>query len=457
MTPKKARKSIVAAGLAFGSAIMLSGGILLSQTFPDRTLIYVTPAEAPIGMAVEDLAGPVSPMLVRDTTLIADAAFYAALDRTYQQVPPAPWGNAGLANIEIDPDDITYDENRGRYVVSLEDGSVAILTLDRGIQSHMETTLSRYNEPAEASVALDPATGRVLALVDDYSSSHPIGSGLATRSFAYSASTFKVMTGAALLETGEVLPDTRTCYYGGGNGFDLSSIIPDSTRDTTCVTLTGAIARSANIVMGRLADQHLTTESLQNMADRFAYNTMIPFEIPVQRSVASIPEDRLEFARSAAGFRHTWASPLHSAMMQGTIANNGIMMVPTLVDSIEDSDGNVTYEHTPVVWRQVLSPEIAQLTRQTLSETAISGTARNYFRNREGFPSNITVFGKTGTLSNRGMHGANPDPYYIFSWFAGFAEKEDELIAVAGLVVSSPQWWIKGSYVAAETVLSGLR
>ena len=67
------------------------------------------------------------------------------------------------------------------------------------------------------------------------------------------------------------------------------------------------------------------------------------------------------------------------------------------------------------------------------------------------------VFGKTGTLSNREPgSGVEPDPLYVYRWFTGFAEYEDAQVAVAGLVINTARWHIKGTYLASEAVLASL-
>jgi len=238
------------------------------------------------------------------------------------------------------------------------------------------------------------------------------------------------------------------------SGFSLTQL--DATETSgNCETLTEAMSRSSNLVFGRLADRHLTPEVLQRYADAFGYNRSIPFEMPLERSRAVIPTDsRLEFGRSAAGFRHTWLTPLHGAMIQAAIANDGVMMVPTIVDRIEDRQGEILYEHGPVEWRTVLSTEAADQVEITLGRTCTHGTARNFFAERDGWPADIRVYGKTGTLSNRPVEGPEPNPLHTFTWFTGYTPYQGGHLAVAGLVVNEPTWWIKGSYLAAESLLA---
>jgi cell division protein FtsI/penicillin-binding protein 2 len=63
------------------------------------------------------------------------------------------------------------------------------------------------------------------------------------------------------------------------------------------------------------------------------------------------------------------------------------------------------------------------------------------------------VAGKTGTISNRTEEEPNPDPLLTYSWFVGFAPIATPTIAVSALVVSTPTWYIKGAYLASETVV----
>jgi peptidoglycan glycosyltransferase len=438
--------------LTFGS-LFVSASVIMSQTPPRREVVYTSAMPVPPGATAEDFEPPPTPLEVMEATQDAMGALQGAIGAARSAIPAIPWNEHGLAKVEILPDAIRFDEARQRYVADLPNNHLAVLTLDVLAQRRMEALLSRYSEPGEAAVVVEAESGRVLVLADGHTGAG-VGPGLARRSPAFAASTFKVITGAALIAEGHAEPDTTVCFTGGMSGFSLTQL--DATETSgNCETLTEAMSRSSNLVFGRLADRHLTPEVLQRYADAFGYNRSIPFEMPLERSRAVIPDDsRLEFGRSAAGFRHTWLTPLHGAMIQAAIANQGVMMVPTIVDRIEDGQGGVLYEHEPVEWRTVLSPEVAAQVEITLERTCTHGTARNFFAERDGWPADVRVFGKTGTLSNRPVEGPEPDPLHTFTWFTGYAPHDGGHLAVAGLVVNEPTWWIKGSYLAAEAVLA---
>ena len=445
------------AAFAAAASVVLAAAVLVSQTTTPREIVYTSTLEAPSTSTPEDITPPVSPLDIRAAIGHAGNAVAAAHFHAVESVPRVPWGEFGLAHVEIDREEIRFDSGRDAYVYDLPDGETAILTLDRGLQERLATTLDSQPEPGEAVVALEPATGRVLALLDD-SEGGAFGPGLALRAEALAASTFKVITGAALMAEEAATPSTEVCFHGGGQGFDLDGLVPNAELDTQCMSLTTAMAWSANLVFARLADRHLSADTLQMYADRFGFNSRIPFEVRVGRSPARIPQDRLGFTRSAAGFYNTWMSPLHGAMIQGALANDGVMMVPTLVARIEAADGTVVYQHEPTVWREPVTAEVATRVNELMSQTCRSGTARADFGNRSGWPSRITAWGKTGTLSNRGPDATEePDPYYIYRWFTGHAESGEDDVAVAGLVINTPQWHIRGTYLASEAVLGALR
>jgi cell division protein FtsI/penicillin-binding protein 2 len=207
------------------------------------------------------------------------------------------------------------------------------------------------------------------------------------------------------------------------------------------------MADSVNVYFARLAAQNLSVAVIDSWLDRFGFNQPIPFELPVPPSVATTPDTNLERARMAAGFRHVHLSPLHGAMIAATVANRGEMMRPTLILEVRSPlGGEVLYRHQPSVWRRVISAETADRLTEAMSQTTVSGTASRYFAEREGWPSDLAVAGKTGTLSDR-------ESGLTYSWFVGFGPIDEPQIAVAGLVYNTDRWHIKGAYLASEAIV----
>ncbi|MFT6400128.1 MAG: cell division protein FtsI/penicillin-binding protein 2 [Bradymonadia bacterium] len=455
-TSEKQTLGRITAALAAAGSVLLAATVIFSQSRPDREVIYGPPVTAPGAAVQQDAVPALSPLEIRSSVGEAMAVVAAGVINANAEVPEVPWNEYGLARVPILWEDVRLDSERDRYVVDLDGGRVAILTLRPYIQNRLTELVGRFDEPSEAVVSIDPTTGRVLALVDDFSD-EALGAGGSRSSGAFAASTFKVITGAALLSAGVADPDTSVCFSGGSSGFEIGDLTPNAERDDQCLTLTDAMAWSANLVFARLADRHLTPEALQEMANAFGFNARIPFEMELDRSRATIPSDRLGFTRAAAGFYSSWMSPLHGALIQAAIINGGRMMVPTIVERIEDAAGVVVYEHQPYVWREPISASVAEALSEVQSETCRSGTARADFGQRDGWPGRVRVFGKTGTLSNRDPGSEeDPDPLYMYRWFTGHAVHEEQTIAVAALVINTPRWWIKGTYLASEAVLASL-
>ena len=445
-----------AAGAALGVAVLLSASMLLSQTLPGLVEPGADAVYPPTGAQLSDLRPPPTPFEVASTITVARMKMQAAADKSVAALPKMPWTERGLADVEIKREQIRFDAKRGKYVATVAGGRIAVLSLEPRIQQYLEKVLAQYKEPGEAIVVIEPKTGRVLAMVDD-STGTLVGSGLASRSTAFAASTFKVITGAALLESGKVSAGQETCYSGGGSGFGRDSLTFNAERDKSCKTFTDAMAHSTNIIFGRLAHQNLTPQGLDAVASLFGFDQPIPFEMKVEKSVAAIPQDdEVEFARSAAGFRHTLMSPLHGAMIQAAIANEGMMMVPSLVDRMEDGAGKEVYRLEPKVWKTSVSPDVADQLLETTSTTCTTGTARNYFAGNAKFPAAVRAWGKTGTLSNRNADGSEPNPFLTYSWFVGIGDRDGRRMAVGALVVNTPTWWIKGSFLGSEALRAAL-
>lgn len=349
---------------------------------------------------------------------------------------PGEWAERGL--------DLSQAKVEGdRLVQTLDDGTKITFTVDPQLQASLENMLDNRNVAHGSVVLVDPPTGRVLALASHTQHDTPLPD-LARKSTAPSASVFKVVTAAALVESGGIDPEKPVCYHGGRSRLSETNIKGDKQRDSKCNTLDAALAWSINSIMAKLAFNHLEREDLADWAERFGYNTAIPFELPVEVSTAEFVEDPYERARSAAGFWHTYLSPLHGAMIGAALANDGTMMQPSIIEKVESADGRVLKEFEPVVFRQVMKKETAQLLGRYMERTATSGTARKFF-NRGGFPSDVTVSGKTGTLSNK-------DPYLGFTWFVGYGERDGHAVGVSGLACNTPLWQIKGGYAASEAL-----
>jgi cell division protein FtsI/penicillin-binding protein 2 len=360
-----------------------------------------------------------------------------------EQVRRAPGRPPVLAGL----DPRAHRRDGDALVSELADGSTAVLTLDPDLQEHVASELARFEVPYAGVVAIEPASGRVLAYVS-HSSADPSAGDVALDAAPPTASVFKIITAAALLDVG-VDVSTEVCYHGGASRIRAHDL-EDSDRDRSCATLAEAVGGSLNVVFAKLADRHLDSAILARYAGAFGFGQGLPFDVPTPVSAVDIPDqsaDRLEFARTAAGFWHVHMSPLHGALIAATFANGGRMPRATIVDHVVSSDGEVRFRHEPGVYRAVISRRTARAVSEMMERTVTRGTARGAFFDAEGraFLPEVRVAGKTGSLSDS-------RPYRGYTWWVGFAPADEPTIAVAALVVNTPVWRIKASYVARETL-----
>lgn len=366
----------------------------------------------------------------------AEPGIAGAVAPAAEPVQAAPEAEPVAAPLQIG--DARLDPALGRYVAPIGETARAILTLDPRLQQKLERTLQDWTVPWGATVLLEPASGRVLALAE-HSRAQPGRRGLALSALAPAASIFKIVTAAALLERG-VGPEDEVCYHGGKHRLQPRLLSDDPRRDRRCLTLATAFGRSANVVFAKLADRGLDAAALRATADRFLFNEPIPFPRPIEASPASIPEDPFELANTAAGFGSVRLSPLHAALLAAVIANGGMLVPPVLVDETVGAP----LPAPPAPWRVVDEAVAAQLAGMMRS-TVTDGTARRVFRRSAAPLRGVSVAGKTGSLADR-------NPFRDYSWFVGYAPAENPQVVVASVVVNERLWRVRATTVAREAL-----
>jgi cell division protein FtsI/penicillin-binding protein 2 len=224
-------------------------------------------------------------------------------------------------------------------------------------------------------------------------------------------------------------------------------LIDDPKRDRWCATLGEAMGRSVNTVFARLAVKNLTPPTLTSMAQAFGFGEAPAFDVPVGVSDVRIPEDRLGFARTAAGFWNTTLSPLEGAMIAATVANRGETLRPVLVESVTDASGTLYEAPKRSVLRRTIRPETAAALTAMMETTTSNGTSHRAFRDLEGraFLPNISVAGKTGSLSRA-------ETQQFYTWFVGFAPSRSPEIALSVLAVNTPTWRAKANVIARDVL-----
>ncbi len=358
-------------------------------------------------------------------------------------------------------------ELRSRRDLTISDLVAAILGQDLRPES-LEITadpelqraaLEALGNNRGAVVALDPATGAVLASVSapSFDPEALLGDDAAdeweqlqtdpaqptrdrgTKELYPPGSTFKTVVSAAALDTGAATPGTTfddpAEFQLPGSTATISNANGRPCNDGQTATLLQAFVRSCNTIFADLSIQ-LGAADIGISAEALGFNQDIHYEWAVPEAVwptQELAQDPAALGQSGIGERDVRATPLHMAMVAAAVANDGVTVTPHAVKRIFDAEGQTVEETRVEELGRAMSPETAATLTQMMERVVTEGTGRG-----AAVPG-VRVAGKTGTST--GADGfANP-------WFIGFAPVENPTIAIAVL--------IEGSEASGESASGG--
>jgi peptidoglycan glycosyltransferase len=361
--------------------------------------------------------------------------FRTGLERSHNDFLTA--ANANLSTVV----DRTLDRLRGSTIK----GNDLVLTLNPVAQ---RVAMQALAGNCGAIAALEPSTGRVRVLASRPTYNPNLverpggfaritrrrggcGSPLVNRATAglYApGSIFKVVTGAAALESGRFTPASPfsdpgfcTVYGRRVNNYDTSSPFGG-------VNLHQAMQYSINSVFCNIG-KALGPLKVLEQAREFGFYSDPPLDTPPEeRSPSGLydegelfyPKDRfaVDPGRLAFGQERMIVSPLQMAMVAGTVANRGVVMRPTLVRRVEARNGKVVTRFRPDELGRAVSARTAAQLGAMMASVVSGGTGT-----AAQIPG-VSVAGKTGTAET-GVSGRN------VTWFIAFAPVERPRIAIA--------------------------
>jgi len=321
-------------------------------------------------------------------------------------------------------------------------------TLDQDLQNWASARLKKYNPDYGVFVAIDPDTGKVLAMTssrrDDQQSAD-----LALNATYPAASTFKVITAAAAIEEGIATPSTIYSYNGKSTSLYKNQVFKvKKNKWTRSLSLKMAFAKSVNPIFGRLGAEDLGDKKLMEYAERFGFNAQFVSDFEFDNGRISIePGNSWEAAESASGYtRRNTLSPMHGAALAASIVNGGNLISPSIVESVTDAQNNVLYSSDLPVKISILSETTAESMQELMAATIAKGTGRKSFRKftKKKFPGVLTG-GKSGHLSGKTPKGT-------YDWFIGYGERNSRKIAYAMLCINKEKWYVKSSVFAREAL-----
>ncbi|MFD9544226.1 peptidoglycan D,D-transpeptidase FtsI family protein [Streptomyces sp. NPDC060022] len=380
----------------------------------------------------------------KDGAMYAPVTGYASqaqgmslLEKTYDSVLSGQDERFAFSNAK---DILTGEERRGGDVVT---------TIDPKAQKAAYKGLTDLDARG-AVVALDPQTGRVLALVSTPSYDPSVFAGnsfkegdkfqslvdakskpLANRPLRETfppGSTFKILTAAAALEHGVVTDVDAATDAVSPYKLPLSSnTISSEAGDRTCnkASFKTAMQFSCNNVFLDAASK-LGDDRMRETAAKFGFNSDVYSEdfgdMLATKSLYPTELDKPGTALTGMGQGSLTSTPMQMAMVTAALANDGKLMQPYIVESLRGPDTSPLETHEPKLKSQAVSEDTARKVQEMMEFTAKEGSAKR------ALIDGVTVGGKTGT-AQRGDDVTKEVPY---GWFVSYGKKPDgQSVAVA--------------------------
>jgi cell division protein FtsI (penicillin-binding protein 3) len=348
-------------------------------------------------------------------------------------------GTAGSATVLRDRAGRDY-ESPSRVIADPVAGHDVVLTIDAELQEiaqrALDDALARLDADGGDVLMLDPASGEVLAVASRQRNGTARPSAFVD--VFEPGSTAKIFAAAALLAGNRL--DLRERVSGEHGSYRLPDREIKDEHPLPSFTLAEAIQYSSNIAMAKFASRLASDEQFRVLRD-FGFGTPTGVEYPAESPGRLRPPrdwTRLSAASLAMGYELA-VTPLQLAAAYGALANDGVLMRPTLIREVRGPDGAVRYRHRPEPVRRVVSPAIAARLRELLVGVVEGGT---------GAAASLTNFplaAKTGT-SRRIVNGRYAPDEYFASFAAIFPADQPQLVLVVKL--DNPR---TGSYFAAQT------
>ncbi|MFE5795893.1 peptidoglycan D,D-transpeptidase FtsI family protein [Streptomyces sp. NPDC056503] len=323
-----------------------------------------------------------------------------------------------------------------------------VTTIDPEVQKAAYEALGKKKG---AAVAVDPASGRILAMAStpSYDPSAIAGStdgtawkeltedpdkplvNRALRQPLPPGSTFKLVVAAAALENGLYSSvDVRTESPDPYTLPDTRTVLKNENASAPCenATIRTALRYSCNNVFAKMAAD-LGQDKVRAMAEKFGFNDD-ELDVPVRAYASVYPSgmDRAQTALTGIGQFDVTATPLQMAMVSAVIANDGQLAAPHMVSEVVDSDGDALESFDDGDATRIVSSGTAEQLRSAMVTVVEQGTGGN------AAIAGAEVGGKTGTA----QHGENNSktPY---AWFTSYAKDPStgKQVAVAVMIEDS--------------------
>lgn len=319
-------------------------------------------------------------------------------------------------------------------------GDNVVTTLNVGLQKACYDALGSNRG---AVIVMEPSTGKILAMVSkpDFDPntlaanwSQITGEGSdsvlvnrATQGLYPPGSTFKLITMLEYLR--EHKNDYGQYHYICDGTYELGNNTINCVRTTAHgdVDLFSSLAVSCNCSFINIG-LSLDLDRYKKTAEKMLFNKELPTNLEYNKSrfVLNGESSEWDIAQTSFGQGKTVIIPFHLALITCTIANNGTLMEPYLVSSVESTNGMTVKKFKEEKYDTLITEKEASLLKKGM-EQVVKDSFSWLFGGVE-----YTLAAKSGS-AQYGTEG------YEHSLYASFSPADNPEIAVVAVVEGGPQ------------------
>lgn len=355
-------------------------------------------------------------------------------EENYQVPDSNETSPSALAYIEaVEKNKWEYASLLDRYIVKYDAQTYIVLTIRPSLQKMLEDVFKKYSTRIGAGIIQDPATGEILAMTSSHRNQilNILSEEYKTENWALRptfpiASIFKIITASAGIDSGKTTAKSSFLAWG-----------------KTYMTVWKAFASSHNGVYGRIA-RKAGRSLVARYAEAYGFNKPFFFDLPVDKSLATLPTNEVKMGQAAAGLNRDFVvSPIHVAQIISTVLNRGRTMKPYLVDYVVRKN-QIVFRRKPFQVAQPIKVDTAKDLYKMMYATTAVGTGKRGFGGYSRCPNLSKICGgKTGTLT-----GASP--HYLYTWFGGFTKATGRDLCIVTLVGQQNHSGTKASSIAGQ-------
>ena len=323
--------------------------------------------------------------------------------------------------------------NTSESILEAEDGNDIYLTIDSNVQFFIEQALeeakNNYTFDELNIIVAEAKTGRILGISSTTSFDPNIRNVESyldpniSESFE-PGSTMKAFTYMAALETGKY-DGNKTFKSGIYVTKDGTELGDSNRRGWGVISYDRGFALSSNVGICNIITDYLSKDKLKDYFKKLGFGSKTGIEL--SKETAGKLGFKYETEVLNAGFgQGIMVTSIQNIKALTSIANDGILLQPYIVDKIVDSTGKVILENGRQELDRVASKETTDKIKDLMETVVTEGTGVNY--NMPGY----NLIAKTGTAqisSTNGTGYLKGESDYIRG-FAGMFPKDDPQIII---------------------------